>query len=61
PAGLARAENPLCNVFFFAKLVEAVPAESEVISRSIANIHLTFKITTWLNAVIALILYFLNL
>ncbi|MBR7795122.1 hypothetical protein KCX74_03585, partial [Virgibacillus salarius] len=41
-------------------LVEAVPAESEVISRSIANIHLTFKITTWLNAVIALILYFLN-
>ncbi|WP_321134750.1 hypothetical protein, partial [Virgibacillus sp. M23] len=42
-------------------LVEAVPAESEVISRSIANIHKHFKITTWLNAVIALILYFLNL
>ncbi|MBR7798304.1 hypothetical protein KCX74_20100, partial [Virgibacillus salarius] len=42
-------------------LVEAVPTESEVISRSIANIHQTFQNTTWLNAVITLILYFLNL
>ncbi|WP_238343542.1 hypothetical protein, partial [Gracilibacillus saliphilus] len=58
PAGIARTENPICTVFFFAKLVEAVAAESVVISQSVAYIRQTFKNNYFVYTVIALILYF---